>query len=256
MPLCPEMSFGAAPILVTGASSGIGLAIALRLNALGATVLASARNPEKLAVARKLARFPEKFRVERKDLLEQIEGLDKWVDALASRYGKLGGLVCAAGKTDTLPLSQYDYDDARKMFDLLTHAPIMLAKGATRSKNRVADGFAIVFIAAAASISPNKGQMVYAAAKAALVRAAHCMAKELAPRGVRVNCVSPGLVKTPMFDETVDLLGEDFVEKEEKLYPLGLGEPQDVANLTVFLLSQAARWITAQNIVIDGGRLA
>lgn len=256
MPFYPDITFGESPILVTGASSGIGAAIALRLNSFGARVIASGRNAAKLEDVRSQAPSPQFFYPEQKDLAADIAELDKWVDGLASRYGKFGGLAFAAGATETAPFSLYEYAAGINMFNLLFHAPVMVAKGVTRRKNCVQDGLSIVFIAAAAAISPNKGQMTYAAAKAALVRAAHCMAKELASRKVRVNCISPGLVKTPMLDATVELLGEDFATREEKLYPLGLGEPEDVANMAVFLLSPAARWITAQNILVDGGRLA
>lgn len=256
MPFYPEVVFGEAPILVTGASSGIGAAIALRLNSFGARVIASGRNASRLDETRGRAAFPDMFYPEQKDLLSNLAELDKWVAELAGRYGKMGGLAFAAGTTQTIPFLQYEYATGLKMFDLLLHAPIMVARGVAQRKNCVPDGLSMVFIAAAAATSPNKGQMVYAAAKAALVRAAHCMAKELASRSARVNCISPGLVKTPMLDATVELLGESFVTREESLYPLGLGEPEDVANMAAFLLSPAARWITAQNIVVDGGRLA
>lgn len=256
MPFYPDMAFGQAPILVTGASSGIGAAIALRVNSFGAHVIATGRDAARLEETRSHAAFPDLFILEQKDLLSHIGELDKWVAELTGRYGKLGGLAFAAGVTEISPFSRYEYANGLKMFDLLLHAPLMLAKGVAQRKNCVPTGLSMVFIAAAASISPNKGQMVYAAAKAALVCAAHCMAKELAPRQARVNCISPGLVKTPMLEATVDLLGEDFVMREEKLYPLGLGDPGDIANMTAFLLSPAARWITAQNIIVDGGRLA
>lgn len=241
--------------MVTGASSGIGGAIALRLNALGAAVIASGRDIRRLEKIKAEAAEPDTIYLEQK-ALDKVDGLDKWVDTLAVRYGKLGGLAFAAGITETKPFLQYDYANALQMFDLLCHAPVMVAKGITSRKNCVPGGFAIVFVASAAAIAPNKGQLVYGAAKAALVTAAHCMAKELAPRKIRVNCVSPGLVKTHMLDTMTAVLGDDFIQREESSYPLGLGEPEDVANMSVFLLSSAAKWITAQNIVVDGGRLA
>ncbi len=256
MPFCPEIAFGEAPILVTGASSGIGAAIALRLNSFGARVIASGRKAEKLESVRKQAPFPELFYPEPKDLLADIANLDQWVSLLVARYGRLAGLAFAAGITETSPFLAYEYTSGVKLFDLLVHAPLMVAKGASLRKNHLAESFSIVFIAAAAAVSPNKGQMLYGAAKAALVCAARCMAKELAAQNIRVNCISPGLVKTRMLDETVELLGENFITREESLYPLGFGEPEDVANMAAFLLSPATKWVTAQNILVDGGRLA
>ena len=242
-------------ILVTGASSGIGASIALRLNELGAVVIASGRNEGKLDALKRRAHSPTHFHLEPKDLAADIEALPQWVEELRIRYGKLSGLAFAAGKTATMPFMQYEHAAALKMFDLLCHAPLMLSKAVIDRRNCVAKGLSLLFIAAAASIAPNKGQTIYGAAKAALVCAARCMAKELAPRSIRVNCISPGLVRTPMLDETVELLGEGFLQHEEPLYPLGLGLPEDVANLAAFLLSPAARWITGQNVLIDGGRL-
>ena len=95
---------------------------------------------------------------------------------------------------------------------------------------------------------------MYGAAKAALVTAARCLSKEIAPRGLRVNCISPGLVDTPMMRATVEQLGEEFLERERGAYPLGLGMPEDVAHLAAFLLSDKARWLTGQNILLSGGR--
>ena len=242
-------------ILVTGASSGIGAAIALRLNELGAKVIASGRDINKLETLKQQAFAPTRFHLEPRDLIADMEGLPHWVEELRIRYGKLSGLAFAAGKTVTMPFMQYDHTAALKLFDLLCHVPLLLAKSVTDRRNCVAKDLSLLFVAAAASIAPNKGQTIYGAAKAALVCAARCMAKELAPRSIRVNCISPGLVRTPMLDETVELLGEGFLEQEEPLYPLGLGLPEDIANLAAFLLSPSARWITGQNVLIDGGRL-
>jgi NAD(P)-dependent dehydrogenase (short-subunit alcohol dehydrogenase family) len=242
-------------ILVTGASSGIGAAIALRCNALGATVIAGGRSREKLEAIKARAAHPDRFHPEPHDLAVALDMLPQWVQALRERYGKFSGLAFAAGKTLTAPFMHYDPEQARELFDLLCHAPLTVA-GAVADRRNSLPGCGIVFIAAAASIAPNKGQTIYGAAKAALVCAARCMSRELAPRGIRVNCVSPGLVRTPMLEETISLLGEDFLREEEALYPLGLGLPEDVAGLTAFLLSSAGRWVTGQNWLIDGGRSA
>ena len=242
-------------ILVTGASSGIGASVALRLNALGAAVIASGRDATRLERVKSQAACPARFHVEPQDLLVDMEKLPQWVKGLREQYGRLSGLAFAAGKAVTMPFMQHEYADGLKLFDILYHAPVMVAKAVADRRNCVSTGLSLLFIAAAASVAPNKGQALYGGAKAALVCTARCMAKEVASRGIRVNCISPGLVRTPMLDETVALLGEEFLQKEETLYPLGLGLPEDVADLAVFLLSPAARWMTGQNILLDGGRL-
>lgn len=258
MPCLPERMPTAenALVLVTGASSGIGAAIALRLNTLGYVVIAHGRDVAKLESVKRQASCPARMHLEPRELLTETEGIPQWVSELRSRYGRLAGMAFAAGQTVTMPFMQYDHSCALRLFDLLCHVPLMIAKAVIDRRNCVEQGVSLVFVASAASVAPNKGQLIYGAAKAALVCAARCMSKELAPRGIRVNCISPGLVRTPMLDETSAVLGDSFLQKEEALYPLGLGEPEDVAELAAFLLSPATRWMSGQNIVIDGGRLA
>lgn len=258
MPCLPEavQAHRLPPILITGASSGIGASTALRLNSLGYPVIANGRDSSRLQSVRQQAVFPECFYLERRDLLADISGLSTWVADLRAAYGKLGGMVFAAGKTITAPFMQYERENALHFFDLLCHVPIQVAKALCDRRNCVDSGTSLVFVAAAAAVTPNKGQLVYGAAKAALVCAARCMSKELAGRGIRANCISPGLVKTPMLEKTCEKLGDIFLQKEEPLYPLGLGEPGDIAELAAFLISPASRWLTGQNIILDGGRLA
>lgn len=258
MPCLPEKAAEQprAAILVTGASSGIGAACALLLNSRGVPVIASGRDSDRLESLKQKAPYPEHMHLEKRDLMTDISGLDSWVGELRAAYGKLGGLVFSAGKTLTSPFMRYNYPEALHFFDLLCHVPFMIARSLCDRRNCVAQGVSIVFVAAAAAVSPNKGQFIYGSAKAALVCGARCMSKELAPRGIRVNCISPGLVKTPMLEETREKLGEAFLQKEEPLYPLGLGEAGDIAELAAFLISPASRWLTGQNIILDGGRLA
>ena len=94
----------------------------------------------------------------------------------------------------------------------------------------------------------------YAAAKGGIIGMTQDLAAYMAPYGVRVNCISPGLVQGPMMDATVEQLGQSFLEKEQPLYPLGFGKPQDVASMAAFMLSQEASWLTGQNIMLAGGR--
>lgn len=241
-------------ILITGASSGIGRETALLCNALGATVIASARDMEKLASVRHEARHPTQFHVIARDVTHDMEALPTFVKEIAQTYGKLSGLVCSAGKTWNTSMLTYDVDVARYAFDLNCHAPLLLARGFAERRNTIGKGASIVFISAAAGVEPYVGLGMYGASKAALIQAARCLAKEIAPRGLRVNCISPNVVQTPMIDATVTLLGEEFLERETALHPLGLGEPIDVANMAAFLLSDKARWITGQNMQLSGGR--
>lgn len=241
-------------ILVTGASSGIGRAIALLLNERGATVLANGRDMERLEQVRTACAEPSRMLLAPRDMTADIESLPAWLKGLSRQFGPLHGLVCSAGATWNAPMALYDLAKVRQLFDLCCHAPLLLGGAFCDRRANTGTGAAIVFIAAAAAVAPNPGQGAYGAAKAALVSGAICLAKEAAPRGVRVNCISPGLVQGPMMDATVEQLGQSFLEKEQPLYPLGFGKPQDVASMAAFMLSQEASWLTGQNIMLAGGR--
>jgi len=240
-------------ILVTDASSGIGAAIALELNSLGATVIANGRNEDKLETNKTRAAFPERFCVEARDLACELESLPGWITDLRKRYGKLYGLAHAAGVTLTASLREYDLTIARTMFDLLFHVPVLLAKGFADKRNNAGPGSSMLFIAAAGAVLPSPALLIYSSAKGALITAARCMSKELASAGLRVNCVSPGLVKTPMCDEFAALIGAEAFSRLTDAYPLGLGESEDISAAAAYLLSPQARWITGQNLLLAGG---
>lgn len=239
--------------LVTGAGSGIGRAIAMGLCAHGARVIANGRDEKKLSATRETAVFPENIIPAVRDLSCDMARLPHWLLNLAREFGPLRGLALAAGRTYNAPLSYYDLERANQIFDICCHAPLKLA-GSFARKQVFTPPASIVFIAAAAALDPNPGQGIYAAAKGGLIAGAKCLAKEFAPKKVRVNCISPGLVEGPMLEETIRLLGRQFLEREEKMYPLGLGRPENVAELAIFLLSEKSAWLTGQNIVQTGGR--
>lgn len=240
--------------LVTGASSGIGYAIALLLNAAGATVIANGRDLARLEEMRLKSQYPANIYCEARDLGKDLSGLRGWLRNLAKKYGPLDGMVSSAGQTWNSPLAFYPLAKVYNIFDICCHAPLLMGSAFCDKNVNAGQGSSIVYVAAAAAQDPNPGQGVYAAAKAALIAGAKCLAREAAPKGIRVNCVSPGLVRTPMMAAACAELGSDFLKKEEALYPLGIGEPEDVANLAIFLLSAKSRWITGQNFSITGGR--
>lgn len=236
--------------LVTGASSGIGRSLSLLLVESGATVIGVGRDSNRLKETKAMASAP-RMHIEQRDLGSDLPGLAAWLKSVTNKYGTVKGLANCAGITWNSPLSYYNLSKVEQVFNINCHAPLILA-GSFCSRNK--NGGAVVNISAAASIDPNPGQGVYAAAKAALVAGSKCLAREAAQAGIRVNCVSPGLVTGPMFERTCAELGPAFVEREAAAYPLGIGKPVDVANLVMFLLSDQAAWITGQNFLINGGR--
>jgi NAD(P)-dependent dehydrogenase (short-subunit alcohol dehydrogenase family) len=120
-------------------------------------------------------------------------------------------------------------------------------------RNLVSPEGSIVFLASIAAHIGVPGVAMYSGTKAALLAMSRCLAMEVVKRKIRVNCLSPALVETPIFDAMIELSGDASMEQQRSNYPLGFGKPEDVANAVIFLLSNASRWITGTTIVMDGG---
>lgn len=238
--------------IVTGASSGIGERTALLLNELGATVVGIARNEERLNAMRAKCKFPENMHIEIKDLTEDVEELPQYVKDLKNKYGKFQGLAHCAGIVDITPLQNMDYSHLRKVFDINYFVPIMLIKAFCDRRINTRDNAAIVSISSLATKSCEKGMLAYAGSKSALTASSRSIAKEVAKSGVRINTVSPSHIDTNMTN-SLEHIRKDYLETYRDIYPLGYGEPKDVSNVIVFLLSSEAKWLTAQDYVIDCG---
>lgn len=232
--------------LVTGASSGIGMASALQLNELGASVIITSRRYDKLQEVKDKAVNPENVFIESRDLAVDIDNHVEWVFELSKKYGKLKGLVLSAGVSFVKPLSLVDYLSLKTVQDILLNAQIMLVKGFSNRKANTGQS-SVVIISSDAAFYGIKGMLEYSSAKAALITAAKVMANELYSRSIRVNTISPGLILTPMVQESIKK-GE--INADAVQYA---GKPEYVANMVSFLLSEKACWITGQNIIIDGG---
>lgn len=232
--------------LVAGASSGIGRAVTLALSAAGASVIAVARNQNKLEETKKLCPAPERVFIEAKDLSQDIDSLPAYISDLKAQYGKLRGLVSSIGIGCVNPIRSSNLAQSRLVLDVNYLAPLFLVKGFADRRNNAGKGSSAVVLASREGVYPDVGMTLYAGAKGALIASMKAVAREIAPTGVRINCVSPGLVETVMADD----LARQYADGK---YPLGLGKPNDVANLVVFLLSDEARWITGQNYILDGG---
>ncbi len=232
--------------IVTGASSGIGEGVALLLNELGATVIGIGRNRERLERMKAEAKYSESIFLEQKDLAEDIPGLPAYVKTLKDKYGKFQGLACCAGVGGIMPLRAVDYDEMQKMFAVNYFAHVFMVKGFADKRNNNGAGSAVVCIASRGGVRTDPGMTAYAGTKGALIATMQSVAKELAPTGVRVNCVSPALIQTNMADET----SRQYAEGK---YPMGLGKVSDVANMIVYLLAEQSRWISGQNYLIECG---
>lgn len=232
--------------LVTGASGGIGEAIAQTLHAQGATVAISGTRREKLEdVASKLG---GRVHVTPCNLSDR-EAVAALVGQAEEAMGKVDILVNNAGITrDNLFMRMKDeeWDD---VIAVNLTASFILMRSAIRGMMRNRYG-RIVNIASISGIIGNPGQPNYAASKAGMVGMSKSLAREIAPRGITVNCISPGFIATPMTDE----LNEKQVEAIAQAIPSGtFGEPQDIASAVLYLSSDEAKYMTGQTLHVNGG---
>ncbi len=240
-------------ILVTGASSGIGRETAILLSQLGARIVLCARDRSRLEETLSLMEGSG-HRVEPRDLsaLDEIPG---WLKCIGQEFGLLSGLVHCAGLQMTLPLHRVTAEQVAKLVEINLTASIMLAKGMSQ-KSVHASPASLVLLSSAVGLVGSAGTSVYSSTKSALVGLTKSLALELARDGLRVNCVAPAFVETPMFVEVKKRLRADQISAIESAHPLGIGNARDVAYAVAFLLADTGRWITGTTLVVDGGYTA
>jgi NAD(P)-dependent dehydrogenase (short-subunit alcohol dehydrogenase family) len=236
-------------ILVTGASSGIGRATAIECSKLGATVIVTARNEDRL-----------------KETIEALEGKERAhclivadltqeeeIERLVTLMPVLDGCVNNAGIGKILPVQFFSAEELEKIYLINCFAPMLLIKQLLKKK-KLKNSSSIVFtssIAGNLNISPGNG--IYGTSKCAVNGFMKYAALELAGKGIRCNAVNPGIINTQLIENK--LFSESDRARDIEKYPLKrYGEPAEVAFAIIYLLSDAASWITGTSIVIDGGR--
>lgn len=231
-------------ILVTGASSGIGRQIALSCAQAGAQIIASGRDPQRLEVT--LEAMPNTgHRTLALDLCD-----DAAVKVAVSTLGKIDGVVHGAGISLLAPLRLATRPHIESQLASNLVGPMLLTQQLLL-RNAIGQGGSIVFISSISAHIGVHGVSSYSASKGALEAMARSLSMEVAKKGIRVNCLAPGLVQTPMFEAALSTTGG--LDETIKNYPLGLGQPEDVAHAAIFFLSPASRWITGTTLVLDGG---
>jgi 3-oxoacyl-[acyl-carrier protein] reductase len=227
--------------LITGSSDrGIGGEVALRLASEGAAVaLVSRRTPEKLL--KKLARHKQGV-VHTAGDVTKAEDLTRAVDDCMSEFGKIDVLVNNAGVEVASPLEKFPEEEWRQLLEVNLSATIALSQKCLPLLTE--PGGVIVNVASALALGGCSGFTVYSASKAAMIGFTQSLAWEVAPRGIRVVAVAPGLVHTPMVHKHVEHLTPEIWKQIEAAHPLGMGRPHDVAAAVAFLASEDARWIT------------
>lgn len=235
-------------ILVTGASSGIGKATVHFLKQMGADVIITARDQERLhQLAFETGISPHD--IFSCDLNNKSER-----DILITAISNIDGMVYCAGVVHPFPVKFIDERKIEETMKINYEAAVLLTGGLLKHK-KINNGSSLVYLSSISSQRPLKGATLYGGSKAALEAFVKVLAQETAPQKIRANSVSPAMVKTPMFDRAAEMVSKEEMDKHIATYPLGVGYPEDVAHAVSFLLSPASRWITGTNIILDGGLL-
>ena len=232
-------------ILVTGASSGIGRGIAIACSKMGAKVLITGRSESRLneTLSSLATGEHDRFMCDLTDQHELVE--------MVSALPNLDGVVHCAGIGQRVLCKQLSKDDVETVMSTNFEGPVLLQTELLRQK-KISKGASIVFIASIASYFPSVGNSIYSASKGAIISYANCLALELAPRKIRVNCISPAMVWTDLILK--DGIEEEQLKEDEQRYPLKrYGTPEDIANLAIYMLSDASTWMTGSNVKISGG---
>ena len=240
--------------IVTGASSGIGKATAVRLSQESVDVVLVSRNRDALEETAKLMKRPGDAYIVPSDLIQEGEArviIQKAVD----RFGRLDILINAAGIIGTGTIENTGLDAWDTMFDINLRSVFQLMQFAVPHLEKTRG--AIVNVSSVTGLRAFPGVLAYCVSKAGVDQLTRCAALELAGKGIRVNAVNPGVVRTNLhrcggMDEEAY---QAFVEHSKTTHPLGrIGEPEEVAELIVFLAMDTSGWITGTTISIDGGR--
>ncbi len=237
--------------LITGGSSGIGLATARLLRAEGARVSITGRDQLRLdAAARELG--PDALAINAD--VSDHPAMERAIERTVEKFGKLDIVFANAGLSIPTPLGSSSVEVFESVVNVNLTSTFFLIQACLPHLN---DGASLIFNGSVQSVNGRPGWAAYATSKAALRTLARVLASELSPRGIRVNVVTPGSVDTPLLDAAISSHAEDrepFIEKLKAAIPLGrMGQSLEVANAVLFLASEESSFVQASEIVVDGG---
>jgi len=240
------IDFSEKTILVTGATSGIGHEICNQVSHYGGKVIGVGRDSEKLvSMANELPSF-----IGITYDLSDLEKIDELIEKIEI---PLDGIVHSAGIVQLLPIKFLDINLLNKI-RTINYDSIVVIISKLLKKKKISKYASIIFISSIAGEMGMKGNFIYSSTKAALNSTAQVLASELSGQYIRVNTIAPGQVETALTTEIAATVSEEAIAVDRQKYPLGYGKPQDVAHLSLFLLSDKSSWITGTTITIDGGR--
>ena len=233
-------------ILVTGASSGIGKAIAIECAKMGAKVVVTGRNEARLQETHSL------LEGDQPDYIVADLSVNEDVVDLGTKLSTLDGIVHCAGFTIPKPFNFLNREDVNSVMDVNFIAPIFLTQFLLKNK-KINKKSSIVFISSISGVYVSYiAGSLYSASKGAINGIVKGLALELAAKGIRVNSVNPGMIETNILESGV--ISNDQLNEDKKKYPLKrYGKPEEVAYAVIYLLSDASSWTTGSNLLIDGG---
>lgn len=233
-------------ILITGASSGIGKAIAIECSKMGATVVISGRNEQRLEETYK------QLSGQNHQLIVADLNSELGIQNLLINTPTLNGMVHCAGLTKTTPFQFATKEVLDEVMNVNFYAPSEITRSALKVK-KMQKNSSIVFISSVSGVYCSAvASSIYSASKGAVNGLVKGMALDLAPKGIRVNCVNPGMIHTAILDEGA--ISQEQLDEDKKRYPLKrYGRPEEVAHAVIYLLSDASGWVTGTNLKIDGG---
>ena len=233
-------------ILVTGASSGIGRAIAIECAKMGARVVATGRNETRLQETHSL------LEGDQPDYIVADLSVNEDVVRVSKELSTLNGLVNCAGLTKVAPFPFATRDSFEEVMNVNFFAPTELTRLLVKSK-KIGKGSSIVFISSVSGVYCSAiASSIYSASKGAVNGLVKGIALDLASKGIRVNCVNPGMIDTHIFSE--GKITQEQLKEDMERYPLKrYGKPEEVAYAVIYLLSDASSWTTGSNLLIDGG---
>jgi NAD(P)-dependent dehydrogenase (short-subunit alcohol dehydrogenase family) len=231
-------------ILVTGASSGIGVSIAEECSKMGAALIITGRNKKRLQNT-----FDNLYGDCHLQIVADLTKQDD-MTLLVDLLPILDGVVFNAGMTKTLPVKYIHEREMVEIFQTNILSSIQIVQKLLKTK-KIKNGGSFVFISSISTFHVKVGNSLYSATKGAINSFSKVLALELTPKKIRVNCIQPGFIKSNLLETGV--ISEEQLEEHFKMYPMGIGKPTDIAYACIYLLSNAAEWITGSIFTIDGG---
>lgn len=222
---------------------------------MGASLLLTGRNKAELEKTRASLKQPHPCNIFEMDLT-QFEEVAETIKSILKQTGPVDGVIHAAGISGTLPFRNISPEKMLHFFQVNVAAALHLTQQLVKPAHINTEGGSIVFLTSVMSQAGESAKVLYSMTKGALLAASRSLAIELATKKIRVNCIAPGVVDTPMSQNAYYSQTETMKNSIIQLHPLGLGQPDDVAYACIYLLSAAGRWITGTQLLIDGGYTA